>query len=87
MIFVKSRIIPSDRGEAWFKVQTDVTIKVDDPRIMVHEVKAVLHGAINDEHTDLDVSEQIAKILEESADELATHVKDLMEGEHADQTT
>lgn len=87
MIFAKSHIIPGDTGEGYLHVRTDVVIKVDDPRIMVNEVKTVLKTAITDEHTDLDVSEQIAKILEESAEELAAHVTDLMEGEHADQTT
>lgn len=81
MIFAKSHIIPSDPKEKHLHVRTDVTIKVDDPRIMVHEVKTVLKCAITDEHTNLEVSEQIAKILEESAAELATHVKLLMEGE------
>ena len=81
MIFAKSHIIPEDTQEKYLHVRTDVTIKVDDPRIMVNEVKTVLKCAITDEHTDLEVSEQIAKILEEAAAELATHVKLLMEGE------
>ena len=81
MIFAKSHIIPADPEEGYLHVRTDVTIKVDYPRIMVNEVKTVLKCAINDENTDLEVSEQIAKILEETAADLATHVKLLMEGE------
>ncbi len=81
MIFAMSHIILEDPEEEYLHVRTDVTIKVDDPRIMVNEVKTVLKCAINDEHTDLEVSEQIAKILEETAADLATHVKLLMEGE------
>ena len=80
MIFAKSRIMPEDR-DGYIQVRTDVTLKVDDPRIMVNEVKTVLHCAITDTHTNLDVSEEIAKILEEAAAELATHVRLLMEGE------
>ena len=80
MIFAKSRIMPEDR-DGYIQVRTDVTLKVDDPRIMVNEVKTGLHCAITDTHTNLDVSEEIAKILEEAAAELATHVRLLMEGE------
>lgn len=81
MIFAKSHIIVDAPEEDYLHVRTDVTLKVDDPRIMVNEVKTVLHCAITDTHTNLDVSEQIAKILEEAAAELATHVRLLMEGE------
>ena len=61
-------------------VHTDVVINVTSSELMVKEVQSVIETAIDSDHTDLDVSVQIAEILEEEADKLAKKVKDLMEG-------
>ena len=79
MIFAKSFKVSEDPEAELYR--TDVVIKVDNPVMMPKELKSVLSTAINDTHTDLNVSEQIAKILDEAAEELATHVRLLMEGE------
>lgn len=79
MIFAKSFKVSEDPEAVKFR--TDVVIKVDNPAMMPNELKSVLSTAINDTHTNLEISEQIAKILDESAAELATHVRLLMEGE------
>lgn len=83
MIFAKTHEVDPDAG----LVHTDVTIKVCCGDMMAHELQAVITSVISSELTDLRVSEQIARIMDEEAEKLAAHVKDLMEGEHADQTT
>lgn len=83
MIFAKTHVVDPDAG----LVHTDVTIKVCCGDMMAHELQAVITSVISSELTDLRVSEQIARIMDEEAEKLAAHVKDLMEGEHADQTT
>lgn len=81
MIFAKTHILDPDTGE----VRTDVIIKADTTEIMVKEVQSVITTAIDSDHTDIDVSLQIAEILNEEADKLARKVLDLMEGEdHGD---
>ena len=77
MIFAKTHVVDPDAGE----IKTDVTIKVCCGDMMAHELKAVINSAIDSELTDLRISEQIAKIMEEEAEKLATKVKLLMEGE------
>lgn len=83
MIFAKTHVVDPDAG----LVHTDVTIKVCCGDMMAHELQAVITSVISSELTDLRISEQIARIMDEEAAKLAAHVKDLMEGEHADQTT
>lgn len=79
MIFAKSHVVSEDNENLFFR--TDVTIKVSKPDMLPQELKAVLSSAIDSEITDLRISEQIAKIMEEEAEKLATKVKLLMEGE------
>ena len=79
MIFAKSHVVSEDQDGLLFR--TDVTIKVSKPNILPQELQSVLSAAIDDEHTDLEMCEQIAKIMEEEAEKLATKVKLLMEGE------
>ena len=81
MIFAKTHVLDPDTGE----VRTDVIFKVDSTEMMVKEVQSVIETAIECDHTDLDVSVQIAEILNEEAEKLAKKVQDLMEGEdHGD---
>lgn len=81
MIFAKIHLVNPDTGEA----RTDVIIKVDTTEIMVRELQSVIETAIDSDHTDLDVSVQIAEILEVEVEKLAKKVQDLMEGEdHGD---
>lgn len=67
MIFAKTHLVNPDTGEA----RTDVIIKVDTTEIMVRELQSVIETAIDSDHTDLDVSVQIAEILEVEVEKLA----------------
>lgn len=83
MIFAKTHVVDPDAG----LIHTDVTIKVCCGDLMAHELQAVITSVISSDFTDLKVSEQIAQIMNEEADKLAAHVRDLMEGENGDQST
>lgn len=79
MIFAKSHLVADDTDTEFYR--TDVTIKVSNREMLPNELKAVLTTAIHDEHTDIEMCERIAQIMEEEAEKLATRVKLLMEGE------